>query len=62
MKKMNIRGSIHDTAQIKTSSAFKPASTFCFHGDKSRLSALKCLQQLHLEQNVVSYVEISILQ
>ena len=43
-QKMTIRGSIHDNAQLKSSSTFKPASTFRFHGNKSHLSVSKCLQ------------------
>ena len=43
-EKMNIRGSIHDNAQIKSSSTFKSASTFRFQGNKSHLFAWKCLQ------------------
>jgi len=42
----------------------KPASRFRFHGNKSHLSASKCLQQLHIvyDVDVVGYVEISMLQ
>jgi len=36
----------------------KPTSRFRFHGNKSRLSASKCLQQLHTVHNV----EISVSQ
>ena len=39
-----------------------PTSRFCFHSNKSRLSASTCLQELHTVHNVVGYVEISMLQ
>ena len=34
------RGSIHGSAQTKSSSTFKPASGFCFHGNKRNVLTL----------------------
>jgi len=50
---------IHKSSNLAN---FKPASRLRFRGNNNRLSASKCLQQLHFVQNVVVNEEIPISQ